>query len=178
VWATTVCRHYLRGVHFELITDSKVVAAIIKKDVPTRRQNLLVRLFEFDFTVTHRKGELNRNADFFSRWAADKGCEDANDPQPPAQPSHGQGQTREQPIDLDRDVVGRKEEESDSFQCFATHIAADTPPMVDDADSKDKKRRSRLHFATTDDHRRAAQGSETQAHHRQAFGSSSDPDRY
>src|SRR5207248_1098064 len=104
-----------------------------------RRQNLLVRLFEFDFTVTHRKGELNRNADFFSRWAADKGCEDANEPQPPTQPSHGQRQTREQPIDLDRDVVGRKEEESDSFQCFATHIAADTPPMVDDADSKDKE---------------------------------------
>src|SRR5205823_3577965 len=52
------CADYLRGVHFELITDSKVVAAIIKKDVPTRRQNLLVRLFEFDFTVTHRKGEL------------------------------------------------------------------------------------------------------------------------
>ena len=62
----------MRGVHFELITDSKVVAAIIKKDVPTRRQNLLVRLFEFDFTATHRKGELNRNADFFSRWAAYK----------------------------------------------------------------------------------------------------------
>ena len=69
VWATTVCRNYLRGVHFELVTDSKVVAALIKKEVPKRRENLLVRLFEFDFSVTHRKGELNRNADFFSRWA-------------------------------------------------------------------------------------------------------------
>jgi hypothetical protein len=64
VWATTVCRHYLRAVHFELITDSKVVAMMIKKDVPKRRENLLVRLFEFNFTVTLRKGELNRNADF------------------------------------------------------------------------------------------------------------------
>ena len=71
-----MCRQYLRGIHFELITDSKVVAAIIKKDVPTRRQNLLVLLFEFDFTVTHRKGELNRNADFFSRWAAYKEWEE------------------------------------------------------------------------------------------------------
>ena len=67
-----MCRHYLRGIHFELVTVSKVVAALIKKDIPSRRQNLLVRLFEFDFTVTHRKGELNRNADFFSRWAAHK----------------------------------------------------------------------------------------------------------
>jgi hypothetical protein len=63
-------------VEFELITDSKVVEAVIKKDVPGRRANLLVRLFEFDFTVTHRKGELNRNADFFSRWAAFKQWED------------------------------------------------------------------------------------------------------
>jgi hypothetical protein len=76
VWATTVCRHYLRGVHFELITDSKVVAMMIKKDVPKRRENLLVRLFEYDFTVTHRKGEINRNADFFSRWAAYKNWQD------------------------------------------------------------------------------------------------------
>ena len=64
--------------HFELVTDSKVVAALIKKEVPKRRENLLVRLFEFDFSVTHRKGELNRNADFFSRWAAYKDWEEAN----------------------------------------------------------------------------------------------------
>ena len=77
VWAiTTVCRHYLRSVPFELVTDSKVVAAIINKEVPKRRENLLVRLFEFNFTVTHRKGELNRNADFFSRWAAYKEFEE------------------------------------------------------------------------------------------------------
>ena len=60
VWATTLCRHYLRGVHFELITDSKVVAALLTKDVPTRRENLVLRLSEFDFSITHRKGELNR----------------------------------------------------------------------------------------------------------------------
>src|SRR6185369_9432197 len=68
VWATTMCRQYLRGIHFELTTDSKVVAAIIKKDVPTRRQNLLVPLFEFDSTITPRTGELNGNVDFFRRW--------------------------------------------------------------------------------------------------------------
>ena len=79
VWATTVvCRNYLRGTHFELVTDSKVVVALIKKEGPKRRENLLVRLFEYDFTVTHRKGELNRNADFFSRWAAYKDWEEQN----------------------------------------------------------------------------------------------------
>ena len=31
---------------------------------------------EFDFTPVHRKGELNRNADFFSRWARYKEYED------------------------------------------------------------------------------------------------------
>ena len=72
VWATSLCKHYLRATHFELITDSKVVAALLKKDVPSRRENLVLRMSEFEFTVTHRKGELNRNADFFSRWIAYK----------------------------------------------------------------------------------------------------------
>jgi hypothetical protein len=76
VWATTLCRHYLRGDRFELITDSKVVAMLLKKEVPTRRENLVVRLAEFDFDITHRKAELNRNADFFSRWAAYKDWEE------------------------------------------------------------------------------------------------------
>jgi hypothetical protein len=76
VWATTICKHYLRSVSFELVTDSKVVASILKKDLPSRRENLIIRLSEYDFTITHRKGDLNRNADFFSRWAAYKTWED------------------------------------------------------------------------------------------------------
>ena len=67
VRAMATCRHYLRGVRFELITDSKVVAALLTKEVPQRRENLVVRLSEFSFDITHRKGELNRNADFMSR---------------------------------------------------------------------------------------------------------------
>ena len=70
VWATTICRHYLRCVKFEVVTDRKVVAAILKKEVPNRRANWVLRLSEFDFDITHRKGEQNRNADFMSRWAA------------------------------------------------------------------------------------------------------------
>ena len=31
VWASTLCRPYLRGVHFELVTDSKVVAALLER---------------------------------------------------------------------------------------------------------------------------------------------------
>ena len=64
VWASTLCRPYLRGVHFELVTDSKVVAALLTKDTrPPRRENFIARMMEFDFTPVHRKGELNRNAD-------------------------------------------------------------------------------------------------------------------
>ena len=76
VWASTLCRPYLRAVHFELVTDSKVVAALLVKEVPPRRENFIIRMSEFNFTVVHRKGELNRNADFFSRWAKYKEYEE------------------------------------------------------------------------------------------------------
>src|SRR3954470_15930480 len=79
VWATMTCRHHLRTVHFELVTDSKVVAMMLKKEAPKRRENWIVRLFEFNFTVVHRKGELNRNADFFSRWATYRNWKDEKD---------------------------------------------------------------------------------------------------
>jgi hypothetical protein len=68
VWAVELCKHYLRVVHFELITDSTVVAALLKKDAPAKRMNLILRLSEYDFSVVHRKSEENRNADFMSRW--------------------------------------------------------------------------------------------------------------
>ena len=71
LWATTACRHHLVGNRFELITDSAVVAALASKDVPNRRKNWLVRLSQFDFFVTLKKGEQNRNADFFSRYTED-----------------------------------------------------------------------------------------------------------
>ena len=76
VWASTLCRPYLRAVHFELVTDSKVVAALLVKEVPPRRENFIIRMSEFNFTVVHRKGELSRNADFFSRWAKYKEYEE------------------------------------------------------------------------------------------------------
>ena len=59
------------AVTFELVTDSKVVSALLKKEIPSRRANWVIRLSEFHFTITHRKGELNRNADFFSRCVFD-----------------------------------------------------------------------------------------------------------
>jgi len=73
VWATSTCRHYLSATTFELITDSKVVKALLSsdKEIPSRRANCIIRLPEFHFFVTHRKGEENRNADFFSRWLFD-----------------------------------------------------------------------------------------------------------
>lgn len=62
------CKHYLRGVKCELVTDSTVVAALLKRDAPARHMNLILRLSEYDFTIVHRKSNENRNANFMSRW--------------------------------------------------------------------------------------------------------------
>ena len=52
VWATTLCRPYLRAVHFELITDSKVVAALLTNDTSSsRRQNFLLRMASQQYTA-------------------------------------------------------------------------------------------------------------------------------
>ena len=60
-----------------MVTDSKVVAALLTKDTrPPRRENFIARMMEFDFTPVHRKGELNRNADFSSWWARYKEYEE------------------------------------------------------------------------------------------------------
>src|SRR3954471_16663651 len=70
--------------HFELATDSKVVAALLTNDTSSsRRQNFLLRMAAYDFTAVHRKGELNRNSDFFSRWARYEECEDQRRAIPP-----------------------------------------------------------------------------------------------
>ena len=65
VWATTLCRPYLIGQPFDLFTDNKVIEALLAKDLPSKRQNWVMRLSEYLYTVKHRKGEKNANADFF-----------------------------------------------------------------------------------------------------------------
>lgn len=73
VWATDKCRCFLMGNQFDLVTDSKVVLALLSNsESMSRRANWVMRLSEFDFVVVHRKGEHNPVADFFSRWAS--GC--------------------------------------------------------------------------------------------------------
>ena len=67
VWATEAFKHYLLANTFELVTDSTVVSRLLKKDIPNRRANWVLRISHFHFTIMHRKGEQNRNADFFSR---------------------------------------------------------------------------------------------------------------
>ena len=70
VWATDKCRPYILGREFDLITDSKVVLALLgKNEWPSKRANWVMRLSEFDYVVKHRKGEDNPVADFLSRWA-------------------------------------------------------------------------------------------------------------
>ena len=61
-----------------------MVAALLTNDTSSsRRQNFLLRMAEYNFTAVHRKGELNRNADFFSRWARYKEYEDQQKAIPP-----------------------------------------------------------------------------------------------
>ena len=40
---------------------------MLKKDLPTKRQNWVMQLSEFNYNIIHRKGVKNGNADFFSR---------------------------------------------------------------------------------------------------------------
>ena len=68
VWAVQHFRPYLYGVHFSLVTDHQPLSWIMKTDKLTGK---LARwtciLQEYDFTVVHRPGADNSNADALSR---------------------------------------------------------------------------------------------------------------
>ena len=68
VWATTHFRQYLFGNSFTLVTDHEPLRWILTTQKLTgklARWSLLLQ--EHDFTVVHRAGTENANADFFSR---------------------------------------------------------------------------------------------------------------
>ena len=69
VWATRHFRQYLFGNSFHLVTDHEPLKWIMTTEKLTRklaRWSLLLQ--EYDFTVEHRKGVDNTNADCFSRY--------------------------------------------------------------------------------------------------------------
>ncbi len=61
---------YLTGVHFEVITDHKCLEWLDSvRDAGGRRTRWSLRLQPFDFTIRHRPGTANGNADGLSRQA-------------------------------------------------------------------------------------------------------------
>ena len=69
VWATSHFRPYLFGNSFHLVTDHEPLKWIMTTNKQTgklARWSLLLQ--EYDFTVEHRKGVENTNADCLSRY--------------------------------------------------------------------------------------------------------------
>ena len=67
VWALDELRPYLIGKHFVLETDCKNLQWLMKAEKPQRLVRWAMRLQEYDFTINHRPGKQNGNADALSR---------------------------------------------------------------------------------------------------------------
>ena len=66
MWGINHFSVYLRGRHFELFTDHKPLETMSKIHKKTLNR-LQQQLWEFDFTINYRKGDLNTAADALSR---------------------------------------------------------------------------------------------------------------
>ena len=68
VWAFKRLRGYLWGTKFRIISNHKALESISKEgNHDARVQRWLEFLTTFDYTLEHRKGSANGNADFLSR---------------------------------------------------------------------------------------------------------------
>jgi hypothetical protein len=68
-WGIHHFRHYLLGRHFTVQTDHKPLLALQRiKDQNARLQKLSLRLQGYRFTIEHRAGVKNQNADHLSRY--------------------------------------------------------------------------------------------------------------
>ena len=66
-WAVQLLRPYLEGTHFDLYTDHQAMRWILSgSDHSGRLARWRLRLLEFDFTVTYKKGAKNTIADAIS----------------------------------------------------------------------------------------------------------------
>ncbi|MCP3667793.1 MAG: DDE-type integrase/transposase/recombinase, partial [Gammaproteobacteria bacterium] len=79
VWAIKYWRHYLYGRKFTLFTDQAPLKWILKsRDSTGRLQQWSLSLQEYDYTVEHRKGIHNANADALSRLHAENSPDEVN----------------------------------------------------------------------------------------------------
>lgn len=68
VWATKYFRPYLFGRQFKIITDHKPLQWLMNvKEPNSRLTRWRLKLSEYNYTVTYKKGKLNKNADALSR---------------------------------------------------------------------------------------------------------------
>ena len=84
VWATQYFRPYLYGRHFKIVTDHKPLTWVMNvKDPSSRLLRWRIKLEEFDYEITYKKGSQNTNADAMSRIATvtaeTKGCTNLKD---------------------------------------------------------------------------------------------------
>lgn len=68
VWATKYFRPYLFGRKFKIITDHRPLQWVMNiKDTNSRLTRWRLKLSEYDYTVIHKPGKFNTNADALSR---------------------------------------------------------------------------------------------------------------
>lgn len=68
VWATKYFRPYLFGRKFKVITDHKPLQWLMNlKEPSSRLTRWRLKLSEYDYTITYKKGKSNTNADALSR---------------------------------------------------------------------------------------------------------------
>ena len=67
VFATEHFRYYLLGRQFQIVTDNSALTWLHSVEPKGRIARWIMKLQEFDFTISHRRGGDNQNADALSR---------------------------------------------------------------------------------------------------------------
>ncbi|CAB4405679.1 unnamed protein product [Rhizophagus irregularis] len=68
VWAINYFQHYLGLLPFSVVTDHSTLKWLQTSKIPTgRRVRWIMQLQQYDFTIQHRAGKANANADALSR---------------------------------------------------------------------------------------------------------------
>ncbi|MBW0500904.1 hypothetical protein O181_040619 [Austropuccinia psidii MF-1] len=71
VWALKKLHYYLDGSVFEVITDCNSVKSLLNMKTPNRhmlRWQIAIQEYICNINIVHKAGNINKNADGFSRW--------------------------------------------------------------------------------------------------------------
>jgi hypothetical protein len=67
IWGVKRFRPYLYGRKFKIASDHKPLTWIMNVKDPVSRPMMRIKLEEYDYEIIYKRGELNTNADAFSR---------------------------------------------------------------------------------------------------------------